>query len=138
MVNNLQLITPDFFPLYKDKLKVNLANIDLPEKSQLPNVRPFDFYNSISSVYSSKIEGEDIELDSYIKHKFYKVAYQPDYTKKTDDLFNAYQYAQQHPLIFENAMQAHKLLSKNLLAPSTRGTVRNNIMFVMDDKDNII
>ena len=29
----------------------------------------FSFYISVSSVYSSKIEGEDIELDSYVKHK---------------------------------------------------------------------
>jgi hypothetical protein len=29
----------------------------------------FSFYTSVSSVFSSKIEGEEIELDSYIKHK---------------------------------------------------------------------
>lgn len=138
MINNLQLITPTLFASYKEALKIDLTNICLPEEFQLPNVKPFDFYNSVSSVYSSKIEGENIELDSYIKHKFYKVAYQPDYTKKTDDLFNAYQFAQDHPLDFRNAMQAHQLLSENLLAPSARGTIRTNLMFVMDDKDNIV
>jgi hypothetical protein len=29
----------------------------------------FSFYTSVSSVFSSKIEGEEIELDSYINHK---------------------------------------------------------------------
>ena len=29
----------------------------------------FSFYTSVSSVFSSKIEGEEIDLDSYIKHK---------------------------------------------------------------------
>lgn len=29
----------------------------------------FSFYTSVSSVYSSKIEGKKIELDSYFKHK---------------------------------------------------------------------
>ena len=38
----------------------------------------FSFYTSVSSVYSSKIEGENIELDSYIKHKMLKIEYQPD------------------------------------------------------------
>jgi hypothetical protein len=28
----------------------------------------FSFYTSVASAYSSKIEGENIELDSYIKH----------------------------------------------------------------------
>lgn len=138
MVNDLQLITPTLFASYKEALKTDLTNINLPKGNQLPNVKPFDFYNSISSVYSSKIEGEEIELDSYIKHKFYNVAYQPDYTKKTDDLFNAYRFAQNNPLNFENAMESHKLLSENLLASSARGIVRNNLMFVMDDKDNIV
>lgn len=138
MVNDLKLIPPSLFASYKEAIKIDLTNILLPEGSVLPNVKPFDFYNSISSVYSSKIEGEDIVLDSYIKHKFCNVAYQPDYTKKTDDLFNAYQFAQEHPLTFSNAMQAHELLSQNLLAPSARGRLRNNLMFVMDDKDNII
>ena len=38
-------------------------------KKQLP-VDYFQFYNSISSVYSSKIEGENIDYDSYFKYKF--------------------------------------------------------------------
>ena len=29
----------------------------------------FSFYTSVASVFSSKIEGEEMELDSYIKYK---------------------------------------------------------------------
>lgn len=29
----------------------------------------FSFYISVASVFSNKIEGEDIDLDSYVKHK---------------------------------------------------------------------
>lgn len=35
----------------------------------------FSFYTSVSSVFSSKIEGEDIELDSYIKHKRFGIEF---------------------------------------------------------------
>ncbi|MDH6534062.1 hypothetical protein D0T51_12250 [Parabacteroides sp. 52] len=134
---DLQLLTSSLFAAYSKAVDMNWTNIKLSEESSLPNVKPFDFYNSVASVYSSKIEGENIELDSYVKHKFYKVPYQADYTKKADDLFEAYQYAQSHPLTFENVMEAHKILSKNLLSPSARGVLRNSIMFVMDDKDQI-
>ncbi|WP_315823448.1 hypothetical protein [Paraflavitalea speifideaquila] len=51
------------------------------------------FYTSVASVYSSKIEGESIELDSYIKHKRFHIEFQPDYTCKIDDLYLAYQFA---------------------------------------------
>ena len=40
----------------------------------------FKFYNSVSTVYSSKIEGENIDFDSFFKHKFLNVQYQTDYT----------------------------------------------------------
>jgi hypothetical protein len=49
----------------------------------------FSFYTSVASVFSSKIEGEEIELDSYIKHKKFGIEFLPDYTKKIDDLYTA-------------------------------------------------
>ncbi len=42
----------------------------------------FRVYISVASVFSSKIEGEAIELDSYIKHKRDGVPFLPDYTQK--------------------------------------------------------
>ena len=58
----------------------------------------FSFHTSVSSVFSSKIEGEEIELDSYIKHKRFGIEFLRDYTKKIDDLYNAYIFAKDHPL----------------------------------------
>jgi hypothetical protein len=58
------------------------------------NTATFSFYTSVSAVFSSKIEGEHVELDSFIKHKRFGVEYQPDYTRKTDDLYEAYLFAQ--------------------------------------------
>lgn len=133
----MELLTPHLLEDYLKAVNMDWANMNLPEETGLPNIQSFDFYNSVASVYSSKIEGEDVELDSFVKHKFYHVAYQPDYTKKPDDLFKAYQYAQSHDLSFGNTMNTHKLLSKNLLSPSSRGVLRNSLMFVIDDKDQI-
>lgn len=66
------------------------------EDSELSNPG-FSFYRSVASVYSSKIEGEDIELDSFIKHRKNGIPFQPDYTRKIDDLYDAYQFAQGKP-----------------------------------------
>ena len=51
------------------------------EDSEL-SVDAFSFYTSVSAVYSSKIEGEDIELDSYVKHKRFGISFLPDHTQK--------------------------------------------------------
>lgn len=83
----------------------------------------FSFYTSVSSVFSSKIEGEEIELDSYIKHKKFGIEFLPDYTKKIDDLYNAYTFAKTNVLNKENIEEAHKLLSKNIVAKHLQGKI---------------
>ncbi len=110
--------------------------ITLIEDDSVP-VDYFQFYNSISSVYSSKIEGENIDFDSYYKHKFLNVKYKPDYTKKSDDLLLAYEFTLENNLSFENVLKTHSILSRNLLPKNQRGLIRNNPMFVLNSDDRI-
>lgn len=97
----------------------------------------FGFYTSIASVFSSKIEGEQIELDSYIKHKFLSVTYVSDYTKKPDDLFKAYEFAKQNKLNDKNLLKTHAILAKHLLTSDKRGKIRTQQMFVMSKDKQI-
>ncbi len=90
----------------------------------------FSFYTSVSSVYSSKIEGEDIELDSYVKHKRFGIEFLPDYTKKIDDLYDAYTFAQNNLLSKSNIAEAHKLLSRHIVAKHQQGKIRMHNMYV--------
>ncbi len=113
-----------------------LKILDSLEKPELP-VNYFEFYKSVSSVYSSKIEGEEIDFDSYFKHRFLKVKFQPDYTKKADDLYAAYDFIDENILTFENVKKAHSILSRHLLPKSQQGLVRNNPMFVINSDDKI-
>lgn len=113
-----------------------LDKIDRIKKVEMP-VDYFEFYKSISSVYSSKIEGEDIDFDSYFKHKFLKVKFKPDYTRKADDLYAAYDFIDKHELNLDNVKKAHGILSSNLLPKSQQGLIRPNPMFVINSKDQI-
>ena len=103
--------------------------IDSLDKIETP-VDYFQFYNSISSVYSSKIEGEEIDFDSYFKHKFLNVNYQLDYTRKSDDLFNAYEFIFKNSLNLIHLKSANAILTSNLLLRPLQGFVRTNAMFV--------
>jgi len=100
------------------------------KKAEVLPVNYFEFYNSVAAVYSSKIEGEDIDYDSYFKYKFLNVKYQPDYTKRADDLLKAYEFIYDNKLNVQNVKKALELLSNNLLPKSQRGRIRNNPMFV--------
>ena len=137
MNTSLQSLPCSLLPAYKEAVRLDWVNARLPEWQGGLVINPFDFYHSVSSVYSSRIEGVDIDMDSFIKHKFCNISYLPDYTRKVDDLYAAYRFAQQHPLSYANAMEAHKLLGKHLLPPAARGVLRRGPMFVVDGQDRI-
>ncbi len=113
-----------------------LDKIDKIKKIELP-VDYFQFYKSVSSVYSSKIEGEDIDFDSYFKHKFLKVKFKTNYTRKADDLYAAYDFIDNNTLNINNVKKAHSILSSNLLPKSQQRLIRNNPMFVINSEDKI-
>lgn len=97
----------------------------------------FSFYTSVASVYSSKIEGETIELDSYIKHKRFGIEFSPDYTRKIDDLYVAYQFAKENVPTKENISKAHGILAKHIVAKNWLGRFRNQNMYVTTDDGRI-
>ena len=134
---NFKILTDKLFDDYKKAVKESpLDKINKIKKSAIP-VDYFQFYKSVSSVYSSKIEGEDIDFDSYFKHKFLKVKFKPDYTRKADDLYSAYDFIDNNRLTLENVKKAHSILSKNLLPKSQQGLIRTNPMFVINSDDKI-
>jgi len=55
----------DYLQQVDKSISLSFQNLKDSELS----VNAFSFYTSVSAVFSSKIEGEDIELDSFIKHK---------------------------------------------------------------------
>lgn len=137
MVEKLNIVSPSLLEAFEQRINFNpIEQLQVKSQESIP-FDYFKFYNSISSVYSSKIEGEEIDVDSYIKHKFLNVQYEPDYTKKADDLYEAYAYMESHPLNEANVLTAHAYLSQNLLAKSQRGRIRTNPMFVINEEDRI-
>jgi Fic family protein len=131
MKEKLQIIRTDLWEEYSltiDHLQLTLQFNELQDAEISTDT--FSFYTSVSSVFSSKIEGEEIELDSYIKHKKFGIEFLPDYTKKIDDLYNAYTFAKTNVLDKTNIFEAHKLLSKNIVAKHQQGKLRMQNMYV--------
>ena len=70
---------------------------------------------------SSKIEGEQMEVDSYVKHQLLNTEYLPELKRKPYDLFNAYLFAKAHQYIIEHLLPQHQ-----------RGVFRKTEMLVME------
>src|SRR5690554_3570832 len=130
MKEQLQIIPTDLLETYLKQVPKTLqTSFDALEDAEI-STDTFSFYTSVSSVFSSKIEGEDIELDSYIKHKKFGIEFLTDYTKKIDDLYNAYTFAKSNELNQKNISEAHKLLSKHIVATNWQGKFRIHNMYV--------
>ncbi len=126
----LQIIPVTLLEEYSKQVPNTLqAHFDALKDAEI-STDSFSFYTSVASVFSSKIEGEEIELDSYVKYKRFGIEFLPDYTKKIDDLYNAYSFAKTHPLNKENIAEIHKILGKHIVAVGQQDKLRNKNMYV--------
>ncbi|MGN7990422.1 Fic family protein [Pedobacter sp. 22226] len=130
MFDELEIIPVDLLEAYSLQIDDDLQEKFDRLKDAEISTSEFSFYTSVSSVYSSKIEGENIELDSYIKHKRFGIEFLPDYTKKIDDLYFAYDFAKDNQINVNNIAKAHQLLSEHIVAKNYQGRLRNHNMYV--------
>ncbi len=134
---SLQIIPIDLLGQYKSVFDESLQKVFEHLHDSELSVDTFSFYTSVSAVFSSKIEGENIDLDSFIKHKRFGTKYQPDYTRKIDDLYNSYLFAQRTRLSPSALEEAHAQLTKNILRKESQGKFRKGNMFVVTKDGNI-
>ena len=128
--SKLEIIPLDLLKQYLLEVNKGLPSAFEKLKDAEISTKNFSFYTSVSSVFSSKIEGEEIDLDSYIKHKKFGIEFLPDYTKKIDDLYSAYTFAKSNTLNKKNIEKAHKLLGKHIVAKHQQGKIRIHNMYV--------
>ena len=129
-----EIIPTSLLSSYLEQVPKNLqANFDALHEAEI-STSSFSFYTSVSAIASSKIEGEQMEVDSYIKHKMLNIEYQPNLVEKPNDLYKAYIFAQENTLTNANFLKAHTLLASHLLPDSKQCKYRTGNMVVMEHK----
>ncbi len=91
----------------------------------------FSYLTKASAVYSSNIEGNTIDLNSFMNYQLSKSKFKP--TKEIEEIENlikAYEFAQKTELTEKNMLESHKILSKTLLIKSKRGRYREEAVGV--------
>lgn len=126
------LIKPEYFEHWKAMLNVDIqAEFSGIEQIKL-EPHSFTFYTSVSVMSSSKIEGEQMEVDSYVKHKILNIEYLPELTEKPNDLYQAYLFAKENKLTQKNFLKAHLLIAAHLLPKAQQGQIRKTEMIVLE------
>ena len=118
------LTEKSFYSEYKPQLSANIT--DLVKSFELES-KEFDLGYRIqaSAVFSSNIEGNTLDLNSYMNLKIKKeLRYKNKEISEIDDLIKAYNFARENPLNELNLLKAHMILSKNILIKSNRGKYR--------------
>ncbi len=128
------IIKKDFFKQWKSMLDINIEAEFLAIQQKELEPHSFTYYTSVSVMSSSKIEGEQMEVDSYVKHKMLNIEYLPELTEKPNDLYKAYLFAKDNSLTSDNFHTAHKLIAAHLLPETQRGVLRKTEMLVMEHK----
>jgi Fic family protein len=86
----------------------------------------FDYLTTSSSVYSSKIEGNSLDLNSFMNAQMNADVRQEKSkdVAEIEDLMNAYLFAERNPLNENNFLQAHNLATTHLLDENLQGKYR--------------
>jgi Fic family protein len=85
----------------------------------------FEYLTKSSAVYSSNIEGNSIDLNSYMNYEMNKDKFKSGKElEEIEDLIEAYEFAQANKLNENNFLNCHKIFSDTLLIRSKRGKYR--------------
>lgn len=97
-----------------------IENYDFSE-----NKGGFDYLTKSSAIYSSNIEGNSIDLNSYMNYEINKDKFKAGKEiEEIEDLIEAYKFAQTNKLNEKNLLNCHKIFSDTLLIRSKRGKYR--------------
>ena len=103
-----------------DEIPLFIQNYDFSEDKG-----GFDYLTKASAVYSSNIEGNSIDLNSYMKYELNKDKFKAGKEiEEIENLIEAYKFAQKNSLNEKNLLHCHKVFSKTLLILSKRGKYR--------------
>ncbi|NLA24164.1 MAG: Fic family protein, partial [Bacteroidales bacterium] len=120
----MRLIEKKYLEAYSEiigkEIKNLIENFNFSEENG-----SFEYLTKSSAVYSSNIEGNSLDLNSYMNYELNKSKFKPDKEiEEIEDLIKAYEFAQNNELNERNFLNSHKLLSATILIKSKRGKYR--------------
>ena len=133
MGKHLKFISPDYIETFSKKCKLDWLEVfhKLRGKAKF-TATDFEYYLIASSLFSSKIEGNSLDANSFQRNRANKSFHKRKEVQEIEDLVSAYKFASESNLNKTNFLKAHEILSKTMVAPKFRGKVRKQPMGVFD------
>ena len=120
----MNILDRKYFTEYLDsigkKIPELINNFDFSE-----NKGEFEYLTKASAVYSSNIEGNSIDLNSFMNYELSNQKFKNSKEiREIENLIEAYEFAQQNILTETNLLNCHRIFSETLLIKSKRGKYR--------------
>ncbi len=116
---HLKPLLQEFLSSQEALLEKNIQNFDFEKFN-----KNFDFYTKSSAVFSSNIEGNTLDLNSFMNQKILKNTQKTKEVQEIEDLVTAYNFAQANTLNEKNFLKTHKLSAKTFLTSGLCGKYR--------------
>ncbi len=94
----------------------------------------FSFMLDSAAVYSSNIEGNSLNFNSFLNSRLQPKKVRPKEAQEIEDLVGAYTFSQAHTLSEKNMLRAHALLSKEFLSKTRQGIYRKEPVGVFSSR----
>ncbi|MFZ4398865.1 MAG: Fic family protein [Bacteroidales bacterium] len=128
------IIKTEYLEIYSKKQPISLLKHFNKIKEIAIDKNTFGYSVSVSSVYSSMIEGNPIDLDSYLSYAASGMNTKSKSYKEITDLFKAYEYAAKKDLNLKNFLQSHAIMSKTLISDKNySGKIRDKEVYIFAD-----
>ena len=120
----MELLHDTLLPAFIDAVGDTLDNA----LAQLSGKSPADitYTTEAGAVFSSNIEGNPMDLNSFMNTKAHADAQKPREYEEIIDLADAYHFAQTHALTEEHLLTTHGILAELIVSPGNRGTYRQD------------
>lgn len=133
----LQIISTSLLEEYKTSFEpVVRDHFDLLVESEM-SFPACNLSLAVAAVFSSGIEGDKIEFQEYVSHRLYTINDTSGLAWKVDNIYDAYQFAQNAQLSAASLVEAHAILVKNILHEPSRGKFRTHAMTLHDPAVNL-
>jgi len=126
-----KLVKSTYLDFYKKKQPITLVK-HFNKIKEIPfNKETFGYSASMASVFSSLIEGNTIDFDTYLKYSTSGMNTKSKSFKEIEDLIRAYEYANKTELNINHFLKAHSILSKTLIAEARySGKIRDKAVYI--------
>jgi len=132
----MDILEKKYFNQYEEKIDFDLAVCfdNLKKDSLKTNL---EYLTEASAVYSSNIEGNSMDLNSFMNAKTMEQKVKPKEYSEIMELVDAYDFARENKLTESNLLKAHEMLSKSFLIKSQRGKYRDDKVGVFDQHGSV-